>query len=70
MKAAVEQLSHYLAESDAAAIDYFESAAPHLRILFGSEFDHFASLVENYEFSEAYEELMAAGERNDLKRKI
>jgi two-component system, sensor histidine kinase and response regulator len=70
MKAAVEQLSRYLAESDAAAIDYFESAAPHLRILFGSEFNHFASLVENYEFSEAYEELMAAGQRNDLTKKI
>jgi hypothetical protein len=41
-------LSRYLAESDAAAIDYFEAAAPHLRILFGSEFDHFASLVENF----------------------
>ena len=71
MKEAVEQLSRYLAESDAAAIDYFESAAPHLRILFGAhEFDHFASLVENYAFSEAYEELMAAGERNDLTKKI
>ena len=58
VKGAVEQLSRYLAESDAAAIDYFESAAPHLRILFGAhEFDHFASLVENYAFSEAYEEL-------------
>ena len=71
VKAAVEQLSRYLAESDAAAIDYFESAAPHLRILFGAhEFEHFASLVENYAFSEAYEELMAAGERNDLTKKI
>ncbi len=32
----MEQLSRYLADSDAAAIDYFESAAPHLRILFES----------------------------------
>jgi two-component system, sensor histidine kinase and response regulator len=71
MKVAVEQLSRYLAESDAAAIDYFESAAPHLRILFGSEeFKHFASLVENYEFSEAYEELMAARARNEPAQKI
>ena len=71
VKAAVEQLSRYLAESDAAAIDYFEAAAPHLRILFDAhEFEHFASLVENYAFSEAYEELMAAGERNDLTKKI
>ncbi len=62
VKAAVEQLSRYLAESDAAAIDYFESAAPHLRTLFSApEFEHFASLIENYAFSEAYEELMAAG---------
>jgi two-component system, sensor histidine kinase and response regulator len=70
MKAAVEQLSRYLAESDAAAIDYFDSAAPHLRILLGSKFDRFASLVENYAFSEAYEELMAAGTKNDLTSKI
>jgi hypothetical protein len=70
VNAAVEQLSRYLAESDAAAIDYFESAAPHLRMLFGSEFDHFKSLIENYAFSEAYEELMAVGERNDLTKKI
>jgi len=69
VKAVVEQLSRYLTASDADAIDYFESAAPHLRILFGSEFDHFASLIENYEFSEAYEELMAAGEKNDLTKK-
>ena len=34
VKGAVEQLSRYLAESNAAAIDYFEAAAPHLRILF------------------------------------
>jgi len=71
VKGAVEQLSRYLAESDAAAIDYFETAAPHLKILFGAqEFNRFASLVENYAFSEAYEELMAAGERNGLTRKI
>jgi two-component system sensor histidine kinase/response regulator len=70
VKAAVEQLSRYLAASDAAAIDCFESAAPHLRILFGSEFDHFASLIENYAFSEAYEELMVAGTKNDLTKKI
>jgi signal transduction histidine kinase/CheY-like chemotaxis protein/ligand-binding sensor domain-containing protein len=70
VKAAVEQMSRYLAKSDGAAIDYFESAAPHLRILFNKqEFEHFASLVENYEFSEAYEELMAAGARNDLTKK-
>jgi two-component system, sensor histidine kinase and response regulator len=70
VKTAVEQLSRYLAESDAAAIDYFESVAPHLRILFGSdEFQHFASLLENYAFSEAYEELMAAGQKHDLTKK-
>ena len=66
----LEQLSRYLAESDAAAIDYFESAAPHLRTLFSApEFEHFASLIENFAFSEAYEELMAVGERNDLTKK-
>jgi two-component system, sensor histidine kinase and response regulator len=70
VKAAVEQLSRYLADSNAAAIDYFETAAPHLQILFGSEFEHFASLVENYAFSDAYEALMAAGQRNALIRKI
>jgi signal transduction histidine kinase/ligand-binding sensor domain-containing protein/DNA-binding response OmpR family regulator/HPt (histidine-containing phosphotransfer) domain-containing protein len=70
VKEAVERLSLYLAESDAAALDYFEAAAPHLRILFGTrEFEHFASLVENYEFSEAYEQLMTVGERTDLTDK-
>ena len=64
VKQAVEQLSRYLADSNAAAIDYFETAAPHLRILFDAhEFEHFAGLVESYAFSEAYEELMAAGEK-------
>jgi two-component system sensor histidine kinase/response regulator len=67
VKAAVEQMSHYLAKSDGAAIDYFESAAPHLRILFNQqEFERFASLVENYEFSEAYEALTEAGKRNQF----
>ena len=71
VKVAVEQLSRYLAESDAAAIDYFESAAPHLRTLFSApEFEHFASLIENFAFSEAYEQLMAAGEKNALIPKV
>jgi len=71
VKTAVERLSRYLAESDGTALEYFESAAPHLRILFGSdEFQHFARLVENFEFSEAYEELMAAGTKHDLTKKI
>ena len=56
VKEAVEQLSRYLADSDGAAIACFEAAAPHLRILFGPhEFERFASLVENYAFSEVYE---------------
>ena len=38
-------------------------------VVLGSEFDHFASLVENYAFSEAYEQLMAAGEKNTLMKK-
>jgi two-component system sensor histidine kinase/response regulator len=64
VKEAVEQLSRYLADSNAAAIEYFETVAPHLRIFFGAHrFEHFASLVQSYAFSEAYEELMAAGER-------
>jgi hypothetical protein len=64
VKEAVEQLSRYLADSNAAAIDYFETAAPHLRIFFGPDrFEHFASLVQSYAFTEAYEELMAAGDR-------
>jgi HPt (histidine-containing phosphotransfer) domain-containing protein len=71
LKVAVEQLSRYLAESNAGAIDYFESAAPHLRTLFSAtEFERFASLIENYAFSEAYEQLMAAGEQNALTPKI
>jgi len=71
VKAAVEQMSRYLAKSDGAAIDYFESAAQHLRILFSKrEFEHFTSLIENYAFSEAYEELMAAEARNDLTKKV
>ncbi len=64
VKQAVEQLSRYLADSNAAAIDYFETAAPHLRIFFDEhKFEHFAGLVQSYAFSEAYEELMAAGQR-------
>ncbi len=71
VKVAVEQLSRYLAESDAAAIDYFESTAPHLRTIFSApEFEHFASLIENFAFSEAYEQLIAAGEKNTLTPKI
>jgi two-component system, sensor histidine kinase and response regulator len=71
VKAAVEQLSGYLAESDGAAIDYFEAAAPHLRSLFSvQEFEHFASLIDSLAFSEAHEELMAAAERNALTKKI
>jgi two-component system sensor histidine kinase/response regulator len=71
LKAAVEQMSRYLAKSDGAAIDYFESAAPHLQLLFNQqEFEHFASLLDNYAFSEAYEELMTARERNALTKKI
>jgi two-component system, sensor histidine kinase and response regulator len=64
VKQVVEQLSSYLADSNAAAIEYFETAAPHLRILFdANKFEHFASLVQSYAFSEAYEELIGAGER-------
>ena len=38
----------HLAEDDGAAIDYFESAGPHLRPLFSAqEFERFASLIEN-----------------------
>lgn len=62
VKKTVEQLSRYLADSDATAIEYFETATPHLRILFGEQrFEHFAGLVHSYAFPEAYEELMAAG---------
>ena len=64
VKEAVEQLSRYLADSNAAAIDYFETAAPHLQIFFEEhKFDHFAGLVRSYAFAEAYEELIAAGAR-------
>jgi CheY-like chemotaxis protein len=67
VKTAVEQLSRYLADSNAAAIDYFETAAPHLRIFFGAQrFEHFASLVQSYAFSEAYEELVATGSEKEL----
>ena len=69
VKEAVRQLSHYLSESDGAAVDYFEAAAPHLRMLFGPyEFEHFASLVANYAFSDAHDELMAAAERHDVTK--
>ena len=38
-----------------------------MRTLFSApEFQRFASLIENYAFSEAYEQLMAAGERNAI----
>ena len=46
------------------------SAQPQLRILFSAqEFGQFGSLIENYAFSEAYDALMAAGERHDLTKK-
>jgi CheY-like chemotaxis protein len=68
--AAVEQLSRYLADSNAAAVDYFEQASPHLRSLFEEhEFEHFAGLVESFMFPEAYEELMAAVAGNDLEKR-
>ena len=71
MKVVVEQLSLYLAEDDGAAIDYFESTGPHLRPLFSAqEFQRFASLIENYAFSEVYEQLTAAAERNAPTPKI
>ena len=64
-------MSRYLADSNASAIDYFETAAPHLRIIFDADqFEHFASLVQSYAFSEAYEELMAAGRGAELDQKI
>ena len=64
VKQAVEQLSRDSADSNAAAIEDFETAAPHLRIFFGAhKFEHFASLVQSYAFAEAYDELMAAGDR-------
>jgi len=64
VKEAVEQLSRYLADSNDVAIDYFETAAPHLQIFFEEhKFDHFAGLVRSYAFAEAYEELIAAGAR-------
>jgi two-component system, sensor histidine kinase and response regulator len=71
MKVAVDQLSRYLAETDGAAIDYFESAGPHLRALFSAqEFQRFASLIETFAFSEAYEQLTAAAETKALTPKI
>ena len=70
VKVTVEQLSHYVAKSDGVTIDCFESAAPHVQLLFTKqEFEQFSSLIENYAFSEAYEQLMAAGEKNALTPK-
>ncbi|MEO8591712.1 MAG: response regulator [Candidatus Solibacter sp.] len=64
VKKVVERLSRYLADYDSAAINYFETEAPQLRIFFDEHgFEHFADLVRSYAFSDAYEELMAAGER-------
>jgi PAS domain S-box-containing protein len=66
-KANLDQLLRYLAESDAAALECFESAAPALHGLLGAErYEQFAHLVENYDFSEAYEQLKAAASENGL----
>ena len=66
LKRFVEQLSRYLAESDADGIECFEAAAPHLRMLFDPDtFQRFASLIESYAFSEAYEALMAVGDGSE-----
>ena len=60
---ALDRLSQYLAESDAAAVECFESAAPHLRLLFGAEkVERLGSLIEEYAFTEAYEQLREAVE--------
>ena len=70
LKNVVERLSRYLAESNAAAADYFEEAGSHLRSLFEEhQFEHFAGLVESFMFPEAYQELMAAVVGNDLERR-
>jgi two-component system sensor histidine kinase/response regulator len=71
VKQAVEQLSRYLADSNAAAVDYLETAAPHLRMFFDEhKFEHFSALVQSYAFSEAYEELMAHARGKELDQKI
>ena len=71
VKAAVEQLSRYLAESDAAAIDYFESAAPHLRILFGhARVRTFCQPGRELCVLRSVRGTDGGGERNDLTKKI
>jgi signal transduction histidine kinase/ligand-binding sensor domain-containing protein/DNA-binding response OmpR family regulator/HPt (histidine-containing phosphotransfer) domain-containing protein len=69
MKITVDRLSRYLDEADGSAIAYFESAGHYLQPLFSAqEFQRFASLIKNYAFSEAYEQLKAAAERRSLTR--
>jgi hypothetical protein len=64
LKPVNEQLSRYLAESDAAAVEYLESVAPQLRRIFEEgQFERFAGLVEGYSFSEALDQLVATSER-------
>ena len=64
LKPVIEQLSRYLAESDAAAVEYLESVAPQLRRLFEEgKFESFVGLVEGYSFSEALDQLVATSER-------
>ena len=47
--AAVEQLAAYLSESDATALEYFESVGPQLRGIFeDGKFEILAALIESY----------------------
>ena len=63
LKPVIEQLSRYLAESDAAAVEYLESVAPQLRNYFGEgQFESLAASIENYSFPEALDQLVAANE--------
>ena len=58
LKAAVENMSKLLADSDAAAIDYVESAGPILCSLFANEdFQRFRQSIISYDFNSALGEL-------------
>ena len=66
VKIAVEHLSRYLAKTDAAAIDYFDSRGVTCERFSAHRSQRFASSIETYVFSEAYEQLTAAAKAEAL----
>jgi two-component system, sensor histidine kinase and response regulator len=61
LKAAVQQMSKFLADSDVAAVDYLESAEPLFSTLFSAEdYARFRQSITSYDFNTALDSLNRA----------